>query len=288
MIMAKKVQSGDEYKLMKQTSTPKKIAKLLICLWVLLCVAPAFWLLTKQNIRIKEYAVVFGLSVATDALENQYQTISNQLMDNIDINQYTAKIDIPEVKLDKITETLEKTQKATGALSKLGIGQLQSADNMVLQIKQQVDKVNADIQKSVEKISKTLTSDIEATLKKQLTSFASSQTQKQLGLTNAAYQALSSGNYGVFGDKQKNTAQIYQQLSESDNDMIKNLLSSLDKYFSYLIWILTGLLIVIALLPIVIVWWIASKLSATFTQCPYCDKVFISKKGAASFLKFWK
>ena len=115
------------------------------------------------------------------------------------------------------------------------------------------------------------------------------QIQKQLGLSQTSYNRLVKGDYGLMGEtSQKTTASLYQELSKSNLSFLKQTKTFLDKYFVFLKWGLTVLVGVILLIPAWVVWWIAKKLSATFTECPYCHKVFISKKGKLGILKLFK
>ena len=56
------------------------------------------------------------------------------------------------------------------------------------------------------------------------------------------------------------------------------------------VMVIAVLVLVVGLLPVVIALKIAKLFTDNFTKCPYCGKVFLSKKakfGIISKLKFW-
>ena len=285
----KTVKTGDEYLLKKQKSTPKKIAKILILLWVLCVITPVMYVFLTKSVQIKEYAVVKGIYEANEVLMQQYQNFSNQVISKVNISQYTSKIEIPEIKLDKLTQTTGKVEKTANALSKLGLKGADKVSDSTAVLQAQVDKVNQQIQEATSKTKKILETDIQAALKKEVTALADTQVQKQLNLSNSAYQAFASGNFGFLGEnKQKNTSVIYAELAKGASGVFKKAISLIDKYFKLIRWGVIGLLFVLMLVPVAVIWWIAKKLSSNFTECPYCGKVFLSKVGKLNLLKMFK
>lgn len=287
--MAKTVTAGEEYNLKKQTSTPKKIAKVLIGFWILGVVVPAVWFfLTKADV-IKQYALVKTVGMLDSVLQTQYTTLTDNVISKININKYTSQIKVPTVNLDSVSEKADKVQKASSALSKLGLKNADVVESSSKALQEKINKINADLQKNVQGVQKTLETDIQTALKKELSGLAGTQVQKQLGLSQASYNRLIKGEYGLLGDaSQKTTASLYQELSKSNLSFLKQIMSFLDKYFIFLRWGVTILVGVILLIPAFVVWWIVKKLSATFAECPYCHKVFISKKGKLGILKLFK
>lgn len=287
--MTKTVTAGEEYSLKKQTSTPKKIAKVLIGVWTLGVVAPAVWFsFTKADV-IKQYALVKTVGTLDSVLQTQYTALTNNVISKINISKYTSQIKVPTVNLDGVSEKAEKVQKASSALSKLGLKNADVVESSTKVLQEKINKVNTDLQKNVQGIQKTLETDIQTALKKELSGLAGMQIQKQLGLSQTSYNRLVKGDYGLMGEtSQKTTASLYQELSKSNLSFLKQTKTFLDKYFVFLKWGLTVLVGVILLIPAWVVWWIAKKLSATFTECPYCHKVFISKKGKLGILKLFK
>ena len=112
---------GEEYKILKQKSTPKKMAKCFIVLWVLCVMTPVLYFSLTKSVQIKEYAVVKGFYEANAVLMKQYNDFSNQVISSIDIAKYTSKIDIPQIKLDKVSQASTKVNQTTQALSALGV-----------------------------------------------------------------------------------------------------------------------------------------------------------------------
>ena len=285
----KTVKTGDEYLLKKQKSTPKKIAKILILFWILCVMSPVMYVGLTKSVQIKEYVIVKGIYEANEVLMNQYQNFSNQVISKVNVSEYTSKIEIPEIKLDKLTQTTEKVEKTANALSKLGLKGADKVSENTAMLQAQVDKVNQQIQEATLKTKKILETDIQASLKKSVTTLADTQLQKQLNLSKSAYQAFASENFGFMGmDKQKNTFVIYAELAKGASGVFKDAISWIDKYFNLIRWTVCGLLFVLMLIPVAIVWWIAKKLSSNFTECPYCGKVFLSKAGKLNLLKMFK
>lgn len=285
----KTIQSGEEYLLKKQKSTPKKIAKILILLWILCIMTPVMYICLTKSVQIKEFVIVKGIYEANEVLIKQYQAFSNQVISKINISQYTSKIEIPEIKLDKINQTSEKVEKTANALSKLGLKGADKVSQTTTALQSQIDKVNQQIQDVTLKTKKILETDIQAALKKEVKTLADNQVQKQLNLSNSAYQAFADEKFGLMSaDKRQMTSQIYAELAKGASGVFKDGISLIDKYFKFISWGISGLLFILMLIPILIVWWIAKKLSANFTECPYCGKVFLSKAGKLNLLKMFK
>ena len=191
--------------------------------------------------------------------------------------------------MDKVAQTTDKVEKTANALSKLGLKGADKVVDTTSALQTQVDKINRQIQDVTLKTKKILETDIQAALKKEVTALADNQVQKQLNLTDAVYQNFSSGDFGLLSsDKQKNTSAIYAELAKGATGVFKDTISFIDKYFKLITWVVSALLFIVMLLPIVVVWWIAKKLSSNFTECPYCGKVFLSKAGKLNLLKMFK
>lgn len=287
--MTKTVTVGEEYSLKKQTSTPKKIAKIFIGIWTLGIVVPAIYFSFTKADLIKQYAVVKTVGTLDGILQAQYSTLTDSVISKININKYISQIKVPTVRLDAVSEKTEKVQKASSALSKLGIKNAEVVESSTKALQEKINQVNADLQKNIQGVQKTLEMDIEKALKQELSTLGGTQVQKQLGLSQTSYNHLLKGNYGVMTENsRKVTASLYQELLKSKVSFLKQAVASLDKYFVFLKWGLTILLGIILFIPVFLIWGIAKKLSATFAECPYCHKVFISKKGKLSILKLFK
>ena len=286
----KSVVRGDsDYLLLKQKSTPKKVAKTLICLWILLVICPVMYICLNKSNSIKEYAIVKGVYETNKVLMAQYDNFSKQVLDAVDVSKYTSKIELPEIKLDKVSQTTQQVEKATGALSKLGIKGMDKIQDTTASVQAQVDKVNRQIQDATEKVKKVLQTDIQKALKIQVEDLASTQIQKQLGLNDKAYNLFSKNDFGLLTEQARNsTSLIYTQLSKNSSSAIKDAFSLINKYFNWFVYGVSALFFIILIIPILIVWWIAKKLSSNFIECPYCKKVFLSKVGKFNLLKIFK
>ena len=100
--MAETAVTGEEYKVLKQKSTPKRIAKIFTLIWILFVIAPVLYISLTRAVEIKEYAVVKGFYEANSVLIDQYKDLSEKVISKVDISKYISKIDIPEIKLDKL------------------------------------------------------------------------------------------------------------------------------------------------------------------------------------------
>ncbi len=287
--MVKKATSGEEYKILKQTSTPKKIAKILILAWTVCVIAPVMYVCLTQAVLLKEFAVVKSVGALNGLLQNQYTNLTSDVIQKVDIQKYTSQIKVPEIKLDQVTETTEKVAKVSGALAKLGVKNADKVEDSTKELQEKLDKANAKLQASIEQIQKTLETDIQAALTKELSGLADTQVQKQLGISSSAYARLVKGDFGFKTQTEREaTTMIYQELAQAKKGLLTSVLSYLDCYFNWVKWIVTVLVLVVLLVPVVLVWWIAKKLSANFTQCPYCGKVFLSKAAKFNLLKLFK
>ena len=285
----KTVKSGEEYLLKKQKSTPKKIAKILILIWVLAVMTPTLYISLTKSVQIKEYVIVKGIYEANEILMKQYRDFSNQLISKVDVSKYTSKIEIPEIKLDKVSQTTQKVEKTASALSKLGLKGADKVQESTNALQTQVNKINQQIQEITQKTQKILQTDIQKMLKKEVATLADTQIQKQLNLSNQTYQSFSSEAFGLMTeDKRQITSIIYSELANGATGIFKDGISLIDKYFKWISWGVSALLFILMLIPVVIVWWIAKKLSSNFTECPYCGKVFLSKAGKFNLLKMFK
>ena len=290
--MAKTAKTGEEYKVLKQKSTPKRIAKIFILIWVLFVMAPVLYISLTKAVQIKEYAVVRGVYEANNLLITQYKDLSEQVISKVDISKYVSKIDIPEIKLDqldKVSETTQKVNQATAALSKLGVKGMDKVQDKTNALQKQVDKVNAQIKDVTAKTQSLLQTDVQAALRKEVDALADTQIKKQLGLGDNTFNNFVNGKFGwQTENERKITAAIYADFGNGTTGLFRKFIPLLDKYFKWISWGFSALLFIILLVPVVAVWWVAKKLSANFTECPYCGKVFLSKAGKLSILKLFK
>ena len=231
----KTVKNGEEYLLKKQKSTPKMIAKILILIWGLCVMLPVMYICLTKSVQIKEYIIVKGIYEANEVLMKQYQNFSNQVISKIDVSKYTSKIEIPEIKLDKVSQTTQKVEKTATALSKLGLKGSEKVVDTTSALQAQVDKINQQIQDTTQKTKKILETDIQTALKKEVSALADTQVQKQLNLSNSAYQAFSSEKFGLMSEVKRNTTStIYSELAKGASGVFKDAISLIDKYFKWI------------------------------------------------------
>ena len=290
--MVKKiVKSGEEYQIKKQKSLAKKIAWSFSFLWIVFAIFPVVNYFYKNSVAIRNFVVVSGVYEANKVLMDQYNDLSNNLSKNINISKYTAKISVPEIKLDKVSAKTEKVSKTANLLSKVGVKGANKVADTSEALQKQVDKVNKEIKEKTEDVAKTLERDLDKALKDELKSFGQNQMQKQLNLSDANYKNLTAGNYGIMTEgARKASSSIYAEVSKTKIGVVRNLMKQINTYYDWISYGVMALIIVIGLVPVIIALKIAKMFSDTFTTCPYCGKIFISKKAKLKLLqiiKFW-
>ena len=284
---------GEEYKILKQSSPLVKAANIFSLIWVLAVTCPAVYFTFSHADEIRQFAVVAAVGKTNQILNEQYNAFSDRVLKEVKIEKYTSKIKIPEIKLDKqleqVNKTAEKTKKVTSALSKLGVKQAAKVEDTTELLQKQVENVNQQIKTTVDQVKNSLDKEVQAGLKKEIDSLAGTQIRKQLALSDASYKNLETGKYGFMTEPETlATKTIYAELAKNKNGIFKDLIAGLEKYYK---WIKIGILLlvlVVTLIPPFLAKKIAKKLSATFTQCPHCGKIFISKANAANILKLIK
>lgn len=289
--MVKNVKSGDEYKVLKQKSKAKKIAWGLSILWIVLAVVPVLDFVYKNSNSLRDFVVITGVYEANSALMSQYNTMSDDLLKSINVSKYTSKIDIPEIKLDKISGKTDKVAKTANVLSKFGVKGADKVADTSAALQKQVDKINNEIKEKTQSVSKALEQDLNKALRQELKSFGEKQMQKQLQLSDANYKNLLAGRYGIMTDgERKISSSIYAELSKNKSSTVKGVISYINKYYKWISYAILALIVLVGLVPVVIMLKIAKMFTNNFTQCPYCKKIFLSKKaklGILSKFKFW-
>ena len=139
--------TGDEYKLLHQTSFLIKAARIFSLIWILAVIVPALYGIAKYGENIKEFAVVKTVGAANNVLADQYDAFTDKVLKSVDVDKYTAKLKIPEVKLDtskleKLTKTTDKAKKLTSTLSKFGV---KEADNINKKITEATDTLQTQV-----------------------------------------------------------------------------------------------------------------------------------------------
>lgn len=290
--------TGDEYKLLHQTSFLIKAARIFSLVWILTVIAPAMYFIATYGENIKEFAVVKTVGTANGVLAEQYDAFTDKVLKSVDIDKYTAQLKIPEVKLDtskleKLTKTTDKAKKLTSTLSKFGVKEADNVNKKITEaadtLQTQVNKVNKQLKSSTDELKAALNKNVRDGLKKEVSALASSQMQKQLALSDSAYKKVVKGNYGLTSEQdRKATASVYKELKKGG--IFKNAVRKIDAYYAYGFWTVLVVVLVLLLIPPFIAMKLAKKFSAVFTQCPYCHKVFMTKKNGLSLLKlikFW-
>ncbi len=278
-----------EFLLKKYKPLPKKIAKLFILVWVIFIVLPVLYVSLFYASSLKEFAVIKGVSLINHTVTDQYYSLTNNLLEKIDINKYTSQIKVPTIRLDVDEQKVEKVQKISSGLAKLGLKQAQTVSNGVDELSEKINRINNELSQNITALQKGLAQDWEKTIKNEITSVADSQIQKQLGLGAISYSYFVDGDYGVFSkNARQKTNMIYSDLLKSPIDGIQKTLLGLDKYFYIFKWVVILLAVVLLVIPPFIVWKIAQKLSSTFCQCPYCHKIFLTKQARLNILKLFQ
>ncbi len=287
--------TGEEYKLLHSTPKLVKMAKLFSLIWILAVTVPALYFVSKNAQSLKEYAVVRAVGEANGVLSEQYDAFSGKVLKSVDVSKYTAKIKVPEIKLDKQAAQIEKTTKKTkdiaSKLAKLGVKEAAKVENSADVLQKQVEKVNKQLKTATDDLKTALNKSVQDGLKKEIASLAETQIQKQLALSDSAYKKLSVGKYGLTSESGRAaTATIYKELAKNKKGVFSDVVKTVDKNFRYGYWTVLALVLIVSLIPPFIVTKLAKKFSAFYTQCPYCQKVFVSKKNAFNILKvlkFW-
>lgn len=290
--------TGDEYKLLHQTSFLIKAARIFSLIWILAVIVPALYGIATYGENIKEFAVVKTVGAANNVLADQYDAFTDKVLKSVDVDKYTAKLKIPEVKLDtskleKLTKTTDKAKKLTSTLSKFGVKEADNVNKKITEatdtLQTQVKKINKQLKSSTDELKTALNNSVRDGLKKEVTALASSQMQKQLALSDSAYKKVVKGGYGLMSEQdRKATASVYKELKKGG--IFKDAVRKIDAYYTYGFWAVLIIVSVLLLIPPFLAMKLAKKFSAVFTQCPYCNKVFMTKKNGLSLLKlikFW-
>ena len=117
-----------------------------ILIWTLVVIAPVMYIILAKGDSIKEFAVVKGVAMTHGLLQTQYESLTSDVLSKVDIKKYTDKIQVPEIKLDKITETNKKVNQASAALARFGVKEAQKVADTSKALQAQVDKVNKQLQ----------------------------------------------------------------------------------------------------------------------------------------------
>ena len=290
--MVKVVKPGEEYKVLKQKNLFKKIVLIISIIWITGVLIPSCYFWYKNANSIKKFFVIKGVYEVNKTIVSGYDNLSSHLIKNINISKYTSQIKIPEIKVPNISNKTTKISKGAKLFSAFGVKGANKVVDTTETLNKQIEKINSDIKNETLKIKKTLDEDLDSSIKNTIASFGKNQMQKQLGLNDTNYKNLLAGNYGFLSNiKRYQTSAIYKELQNNKTEIIKGIIKSIDKYFTYIYFFGFILLIIIAFIPIIILFKITKLFSDNFTTCPYCKKVFLSKTGKFNILaklKFWE
>ena len=210
---------------------------------------------------------------------------------------------------DKVSETTEKVGKLAGLVSKFGIDTSGVTDALD-EVNKGVDQVNTGIDKANETIARvddvaemvnTKLDDIETELtgllQVQVDEMIDGVIKSQLDKNTGGLGATLLTNYGiehVYPWRPSSwpvATQIYDDLSQSDVQVITVITDTVDQYFNYVAW---GLVIAVWVLGLWI-WHAMFKKTkaviAPFVVCPRCGHTFADKRTAYGFLQIiqpWK
>lgn len=210
---------------------------------------------------------------------------------------------------DKVSETTEKVGKLAGLVSKFGIDTSGVTDALD-EVNKGVDQVNTGIDKTNETIARvddvaemvnTKLDDIETELtgllQVQVDEMIDGVIKSQLDKNTGGLGTTLLTNYGiehVYPWRPSSwpvATQIYDDLSQSDVQVITVITDTVDQYFNYVAW---GLVIAVWVLGLWI-WHAMFKKTkaviAPFVVCPRCGHTFADKRTAYGFLQIiqpWK
>ncbi len=309
MVKNNQTVTGEEYKILKANSKIKKIATIIALIWIITIIAPVSYVVFLHSRSMKNFIVVYSMDQMNSALTQQYETLINTTLKKIElgkkIDSVADKVKIPEIKIDKITNKTDKVSKTTKKIGKLSViagqfgvrskdfdKQISNIADINTKIEKSVKSANAEIAKAKNKLTQQLKKDIEPMIKSEIKKIADKEIQKVLKLNNKNYANFISGRYGILTPlKRSYTNAIYIDFLKNKTQGLKFILPLVEKYFSYIRLAFVAIAIVIALIPILLMFGYVKKITSVFSKCPYCGKIYFSKANAFNLIKllqFWK
>lgn len=204
---------------------------------------------------------------------------------------------------DKVSETTEKVGKLAGLVGRFGIdtsgvtNALDEVNNGVGQVNQGIDKANETIAKvddtaamvneKLDEIENQLTGLLQVQIDDMIDGVIKSQLDKNTGglgttlLTNYGIEHV----YPWRPSSWPVATQIYDDLAQSDVQVITVITDTVDQYFNYVAW---GLVIAVWVLGFLIWRAIFKKTKAViapFVVCPRCGHTFADRRTAYGFLQ---
>ena len=204
---------------------------------------------------------------------------------------------------DKVSETTEKVGKLAGLVGRFGIdtggvtNALDEVNKGVDQVNQGIDKANETIAKvddtaamvneKLDEIENQLTGLLQVQIDDMIDGVIKSQLDKSTGglgttlLTNYGIEHV----YPWRPSSWPVATQIYDDLAQSDVQVITVITDTVDQYFNYVAW---GLVIAVWVLGFLIWRAIFKKTKAViapFVVCPRCGHTFADRRTAYGFLQ---
>ena len=204
---------------------------------------------------------------------------------------------------DKVSETTEKVGKLAGLVGRFGID-TSGVTNTLDEVNKGVDQVNQGIDKANETIAKVddtaamvnekldeIENQLTGLLQVQIDDMIDGVIKSQLDKSTGGLGTTLLTNYGiehVYPWRPSSwpvATQIYDDLAQSDVQVITVITDTVDQYFNYVAW---GLVIAVWVLGFLIWRAIFKKTKAViapFVVCPRCGHTFADRRTAYGFLQ---
>ena len=204
---------------------------------------------------------------------------------------------------DKVSETTEKVGKLAGLVGRFGID-TSGVTNTLDEVNKGVDQVNQGIDKANETIAKVddtaamvnekldeVENQLTSVLQVQIDDMIDEVIKTQLDKSTGGLGTTLLTNYGiehVYPWRPSSwpvATKIYDDLSQSDVQVITVITDTVDQYFNYVAW---GLVIAVWVLGFLIWRAIFKKTKAViapFVVCPRCGHTFADRRTAYGFLQ---
>ncbi len=204
---------------------------------------------------------------------------------------------------DKVSETTEKVGKLAGLVGRFGID-TSGVTNALDEVNKGVDQVNQGIDKANETIAKVddtaamvnekldeVENQLTSVLQVQIDDMIDEVIKTQLDKSTGGLGTTLLTNYGiehVYPWRPSSwpvATKIYDDLSQSDVQVITVITDTVDQYFNYVAW---GLVIAVWVLGFLIWRAIFKKTKAViapFVVCPRCGHTFADRRTAYGFLQ---
>ena len=204
---------------------------------------------------------------------------------------------------DKVSETTEKVGKLAGLVGRFGID-TSGVTNALDEVNKGVDQVNQGIDKTNETIAKVddtaamvnekldeIENQLTGLLQVQIDDMIDGVIKSQLDKNTGGLGTTLLTNYGiehVYPWRPSSwpvATQIYDDLAQSDVQVITVITDTVDQYFNYVAW---GLVIAVWVLGFLIWRAIFKKTKAViapFVVCPRCGHTFADRRTAYGFLQ---